>query len=268
MSEQNEHIVRAAVVGAAGRMGRRLIALAAEDDTVEVVSAVESAACPHAGADAGELAGIGRSGIKVSPELAGDPDVVIDFSLPAGTRHWLAACVRAGLPFVTGVTGFGDEHQAELAQAGRKIPLLVAPNMSRGINLLLRLVRDAAGVLRDYDVEIVETHHRFKRDAPSGTAKALGEAVQAGRDAPRDVVVHGRVGTDLDRPAGQIGIHSLRAGDVVGRHEVLFSAAGESLTLSHTAHSRDTFVRGALRAARWIVGKPAGCYSMQDVLGL
>jgi 4-hydroxy-tetrahydrodipicolinate reductase len=266
MSEQNKHIVRAAIVGAAGRMGRRLIALAAEDDTIEVVSAVESAACPHLGADAGELAGIGKSGIRVCTELAGNPDVVIDFSLPDGTRHWLAACVRAGLPFITGVTGFETDHETAFAQAAQKIPVLVAPNMSLGVNLLLRLVQETAGVLRGYDVEIVEAHHRFKRDAPSGTADALRQAVQAGSHPPRGEVIHGRKGKELSRPEAQIAIHAVRAGDIVGRHEVLFGGPGESLSFTHTAHSRDTFVRGALRAAKWIIGQPAGCYSMQDVL--
>jgi len=180
--------------------------------------------------------------------------------------HWLDFCLHKKRALVTGVTGLTPEHLDALEKASQQIPLLQAPNMSLGINLMLRLVRQAASALGDYDVEIVEAHHRFKRDAPSGTAGALRDAVAQGRDMNRPQVTHGRHGAELDRPAGQIGVHSLRGGDNVGEHEVLFCGLGETLALRHRAHSRDTFARGALRAASWIKHQPPGLYSMQDVL--
>ncbi len=266
MPETDTRALRIAVAGAAGRMGRRLVALIHEDATLRLASALEHESSPHVGADAGELAGVGRIGAAVAPSLIGTADVLVDFSTPAGVTHWLRACVETGTPYVTGVTGLSAEQDAQLDAAARRIAVLAAPNMSLGVNLLLRLVEQAARVLRDYDAEIIEAHHRFKKDAPSGTALALCRALQAGSDPPRDEVVHGRVGGDLSRPSRQIGVHALRAGDIIGRHDVIFSGLGETLTFSHAAHSRDTFVRGALLAARWIVGRPSGRYMMQDVL--
>lgn len=265
-SENDKRRVGIIVAGAAGRMGRRLIALAGEDRRFSLSAAVEHVHSEEVGKDAGELAGIGRSGIPVQDHTETEFDVLIDFSVPAGTMHWLDFCIARRRAFITGVTGLGAAQLAAIEKAAREIPVLAAPNMSLGVNLMLRLVREAAGVLRDYDVEIVESHHRFKRDAPSGTAQALLEAVRTGRDAREAQAVHGRHGGALDRPAGEIGMHSLRAGDIVGEHEVILSGLGETLTVGHRAHSRDTFVRGALCAAAWIADRPPGLYSMSDVL--
>lgn len=257
-----------AVAGVAGRMGRRIVALAWADERFDVVAALEQSGHSTVGADAGELAGIGRKGLPVQDHTETPLDVLVDFSLPVGTEHWVDYCLVKRHAIVTGVTGLDAEQQAAVAQAARQIPIVQAANMSVGVNVLLRLVADAASVLDlDYDVEITETHHRFKADAPSGTANALLAAVCRGRDvAPEEVVVHGRCGKTGLRPVGQIGMHALRLGDTVGEHTVHFGSLGETITLGHTAHTRDTFVSGALRAAAWIVGRPAGLYSMGDVL--
>ncbi len=259
-----------AVTGAAGRMGRRIVALAAEDAEVRVVAALERAGDGAIGADVGELAGLGPMSLMVTDAVAADFDVLVDFSLPAGTRHWLDECLRRQRPIVTGTTGLGEEDQERIREAARTIAVLAAPNMSVGVNVLLRLARQLGAVLdASYDVEITETHHRFKVDAPSGTALALCEAVRAGRRSagqPQQSIVHGRHGKTGQRPAGQIGMHSLRLGDVVGRHTVSFGALRETVTIGHEAYSRDAFAAGALRAAKWIADRPAGLYDMQDVL--
>ena len=257
---------RLMIVGAAGRMGRRLVALAGEESAFELAAALEHQEHPLLGRDSGELAGVGPNGIAVRDHWDGDFDVLIDFSLPAGTMQWLGFCRQRKRALVTGVTGFTREHLEALEKAAGHIPVLKAPNMSLGVNLMLRLVGEAAGVLGDYDVEIVEAHHRLKRDAPSGTAAALADAVCQGREAHQAEVTYGRHGTELDRPVGQIGMHSLRGGDNIGEHEVLFCGPGETLAIHHQAQSRDTFARGALRAAAWLKNQPAGLYAMQDVL--
>ncbi|UCG32158.1 MAG: 4-hydroxy-tetrahydrodipicolinate reductase [Phycisphaerales bacterium] len=257
---------RVTIVGAAGRMGKRVVALAGEDPAFQLSAALEHGGHPLLGRDSGDVAGVGSNGIVMRDHTDSDFDVLIDFSLPAGTMHWLDFCLHKRRAFVTGVTGLADEHMTALEEAAVEIPVLQAPNMSTGINLLLRLAHEAARVLGDYDVEIVEAHHRFKRDAPSGTAAALLQAVCDGRETQEAEVVFGRHGGQLDRPQSQIGMHSLRGGDNVGEHKVLFCGLGEMMTLRHRATSRDTFVRGALRAAAWIKEKPAGRYSMQDVL--
>jgi 4-hydroxy-tetrahydrodipicolinate reductase len=257
---------RVIIAGAAGRMGNRLVALAEEDPAFQLCAALEHGGHPLVGRDSGEVAGVGSNGIVIRDHTDSDFDILIDFSLPAGTMHWLDFCRYKRHAFVTGVTGLADEHMAALEEAAADIPVLAAPNMSTGINLLLRLAREAAAVLGHYDVEIIEVHHRFKRDAPSGTAAALVQAVCDGREAQDAEVVFGRHGGQLERPPGQIGVHSIRGGDNVGEHDVLFCGLGETVTLRHQATSRDTFARGALRAAAWIKDKPAGRYSMQDVL--
>lgn len=261
---------RLAVAGAAGRTGRRIVALASQDPDVVVAAALEAAGHDAIGKDAGELAGVGRTSLPIGEQATGPFDVLLDFSLPAGTQVWLDACVREGRPIVIGTTGHTQDELRRIREGGERIAVLLAPNMSVGVNVLLRLARQLGAMLDDaYDVEIIEAHHRFKEDAPSGTALALRDAVAEGRreaGGSEPTVVFGRQGRTGQRPAGEIGIHSLRIGDVVGRHSVVFGTTGESLTIGHEALSRDTFAAGALRAAKWIVGRSPGLYNMQDVL--
>lgn len=261
---------RIAVAGAAGRMGRRVVALAAADPAFECVAALEHAGHAALGKDAGALAGVGKSGVLLSDRAGALFDVLIDFSLPDGTMTWLDACLDRRRAMVTGVTGLTEAHLARLRAAAEAIPILRAPNMSVGVNVLLRLAEMLGRTLDvAYDVEITETHHRAKRDAPSGTAIALSDAVSTGRTAAggsKPAVACGRRGETGARPPGEIGVHSLRMGDVVGEHAVSFATEGETITLVHSARSRDVFARGALRAAAWIVGREPGLYGMADVL--
>ncbi len=262
--------LKIAIAGAGGRMGRRLIALASADPSLACVAALERFGSQALGQDAGTLAGVARLSVEVREEPETPFDVLIEFSLPAGSMQWLEVCRSRGCAMVIGTTGHDDEQSERIKRAGESIAVLKAPNMSVGVNVMLRLARTMAGTLDEsFDVEITEAHHRFKVDAPSGTAIALrdevieGRSGKAGADVP---VVHGRHGKTGQRSPGEIGMHSLRMGDVVGRHSVAFGTLGETVTLSHEAHSRDTFACGALRAAKWIAGKPPGLYSMQDVL--
>jgi len=260
-------MTKIAITGAAGRMGRRIAALAIESEAFDLVGAVEAPGSEGIGRDVGELAGVGTFGVKVTAELPESPDVLIDFSTPESTIRWLDLCRDGGAAMVVGTTGMTESQLAAVADAARAIPIMQAANMSVGVNVLLKLVADAAGLLGDdYDVEIAETHHRFKKDAPSGTAIALARTIcdATGRDYG-EAVIFGRAGKCPRKP-GEIGIHALRVGDTVGEHSVSFGNLGETITLGHCAHTRDTFARGALRAARWIVGEKPGLYSMQDVL--
>lgn len=263
-------MVRLAIAGAAGRMGSRILALAAADKTFNVVSALEKTGNPNIGRDAGELAGLGKIGLPVQDRSETEFDVLIDFTLPAGTMHWLDYCLTRKRGIVIGTTGHEPEQLKTIEAAAAKIPVLKATNMSVGVNLMFQLVAQMAAALGDdYDVEIVEAHHRFKADAPSGTAISLRDAIvnATGRDNEKDVI-YGRRGQTGRRPPRQIGMHAVRVGDTVGEHEVYFGTLGETLTLKHSAHTRDTFVKGALRAAAWLAGKPAGRYDMADVLGM
>ncbi len=251
-------------------MGTRLVALAHADDRFDIVAALEAADSPSIGADAGELARIGRIHLPVQDRTETEFDVLIDFTTAAATLHWLDFCLVARRPIIIGTTGHTPEQLAAVRKAAKTIPVLKASNMSLGINLLLRLVGQVAKVLGDdYDVEIVETHHRFKADAPSGTAVSLLDAIveATGRNR-QDDVVYGREGMPGPRPRRQIGVHAVRVGDTVGEHEIHFGNLGETIVLKHSAHTRDTFVQGALRAAAWIADRKPGLYSMQDVLGL
>jgi len=260
-------MITMALTGAAGRMGRRIAALVIESEEFDLVAALEASGHEAVGKDIGDLAGVGAFGLEVTDTLSQIPQVLIDFSLPEGTLHWLDVCRARAVAMVIGTTGLTESQEAALADAAGTIPVVRAANMSVGINLLLRVVADVAQALgEDYDVEIAETHHRFKADAPSGTALALARSIceRTGRTL-EDVAVYGRHGRQ-PRRSGQIGLHALRVGDTVGEHSVHFGNLGETITLSHAAHTRDTFARGALRAAQWVIGKPAGLYSMQDVL--
>ena len=262
-------MIKIAITGAAGRMGRRIAALAIESEQFDIVSAMEAAGDGHLGRDVGELAGVGAFGVKITEALQDTPQVLIDFSLPEGTMRWLEACRGRKVPMVIGTTGLTESQSAEIADTARSLPIVHAPNMSVGVNVLLKIVGEAAKALgADYDVEIAETHHRFKKDAPSGTAMALARAVCAATcKDPEELIVHGRSG-QCPRKPGEIGIHALRVGDTVGEHAVYFGNLGETITLAHSAHTRDTFARGALRAAQWLVSQKPGLYTMADVLGL
>lgn len=257
-----------AITGAAGRMGRRIIALAAAERDLRVSAALEAAGSPSIGQDAGVLAGAAALGVPVSTNAAAPFDVMIDFTAPAATPAFLDMCLSSSRAIVIGTTGHDAAGRERIASASRRIPVVHAPNMSVGVNVLLRVTRQLAAALNaDYDVEITEAHHRFKADAPSGTAIALRDAVLAGRKEGGDDKATAVFGCPPGlRPSGQVTLHSLRLGDTVGEHSVHFGSLGETVTVSHSAHSRDTFAAGALRAARWLAGMPAGLYSMQDVL--
>lgn len=261
-------MTRIALAGAAGRMGKCIVRLIREGAAFELVAALERADSPAVGADCGEVAGIGRCNLPIQPRTAADFDVLLDFSTPAGTMQWLDFCASRDRPIVVCPTGHDDAQLARIRAVAARIAVLQSPNTSLGVNLMLRLVAEVAARLGDdSDIEIVEVHHRFKRDAPSGTAMALLRAIAeaTGRDAATDAVF-GRYGRTGERPRRQIGVHAVRAGDTVGEHEVRFGVLGETLSIRHVAQTRDTFARGALRAAAWLVGKPPGLYSMQDVL--
>lgn len=254
------------VVGALGRMGERVRAALAEDSALRFAAALESAGHTRLGA---ELEGGVRLTDDAKAALAA-ADVVIDFSTPASSRTLLEAARERRVPCVIGTTGFSEADQEAIEAAARELPLVVAPNFSVAVNVLLHLVEIAARRLgRDYDAEIVELHHAAKRDAPSGTALALGAAVAEARgDRARDVLLLARAGETGARPADAVGIQALRGGDNPGEHTVLFLGKGERLELAHRAATRDHFARGALRAARWVADKPPGLYRMAQVLGL
>lgn len=252
--------IRLAVNGAAGRMGRRIIALSLDaGEAFNVVCGLEPAGSKAVGGDV--------MGVPVVDTLSQDVDAIIDLSLPAGTEAIVPVARDAKRPLVIGTTGLTGQHDSLIDEAAGDIPIVQATNMSLGVNLLIKLLGDAAAALGDaYDIEIVEHHHRFKKDAPSGTALSLAKSICEGTGREFDACLkHGRSGTDPRNP-GEIGMHAVRMGDVVGKHDVYFSTIGETVTIGHTAHSRDTFAAGALRAARWIVDKSAGRYDMTDVL--
>jgi len=258
------------IYGAAGRMGRRLVSLAIADPNLQLLGAVEHADYDQMGLDVGLLVGLDAVGAVISSQIDPQADVAIDFSTPAATRQALAQCVEKSVALVIGTTGLDDADQQRIDEAAKTVPILQAPNMSLGVNLLFALAAKAAATLgADYDIEIIESHHRFKQDAPSGTALGIAEAICRATDRDMDTaLVHGRSGTDAKREPGQIGMHALRMGDVVGEHTTLFAAMGERLELKHVATDRDIFVRGALKAAQWLSGKSPGRYHMADVLDL
>ena len=265
------------VIGAGGRMGLAIARLIAQRAVpgLELAGAVDRADSPLAGQDAGVAAGVGPLGVVVGGDLAAAlaarPDVAVDFSSPAAAAATAAQVAAAGVPWVLGTTGLGAAEQAAIAQTAQTIPVVLSANMSLGVNLLYALVEQAARALRGrgYDCEIIERHHRRKKDAPSGTALYLGEAAAQGFGWDlKDVAIDGRTGIPGERPEKEIGFHAVRGGDVVGDHVVLFAADGECLELSHRATSRDTLARGALRAAAWLPGRAPGLYGMRDVLGL
>lgn len=259
---------RLAIHGAAGRMGRRLVALAAADEELKLAAALEADDHPRLGDDAGVVAGAGPRDVPLSASLEVPVDVVVDFSLPAGAEAILQTCLDKGIPLVMATTGLDERQTAKVRAAAEKIPLLWAPNMSLAVNLGMKLAETAAGALKDADadVEIIERHHRFKEDAPSGTALKFGQIIAAamGQTEHR----HGREGRTGKRPHHEIGYHAIRAGDDPGQHTIVFAMLGETLEITVRASSRDAYALGALAAAKFLAGKPPGMYAMNDVLGL
>jgi 4-hydroxy-tetrahydrodipicolinate reductase len=260
--------LRLAVVGASGRMGRGVVRLAQEYE----LSVVRAIAREAAGQDAGVIAGLGAPiGVLVQREVSalrsGGFDVVVDFSAPATLRELAQVAVSTGAAIVSGTTGLGPEGEAALEHASTRVAVFWEPNMSFGVHVLIDLVKRAALALgADFDVEVSETHHRLKADAPSGTAGRLLDALREAKSG-ESRVVHGRHGRPGPRPPGEIAVHALRGGDVIGDHTVHLLGAGERLELTHRATDRDLFVRGALRAAAFVAGKPPGRYRMSDLLG-
>jgi len=262
--------MKLAIHGAAGRMGQRVTALAATDPRFQVVAALESANHPLLGKDAGVVAGAGPIGIPIGVVGESGADVVIDFSVPDAAVAVVAHCVEFRRPVVVATTGLDNDQQAYVRKAAQKIPIVWSPNMSTAVNVGLKLAEVAAKSLcslpTGVDVEIVETHHRYKEDAPSGTALRFGQVIGDLMDV--DVHTHGRSGRPGPRPRNEIGYHSIRSGDNPGEHTVIFGMLGETLELRVAATNRDCYAQGALLAAEWLIGKPPGLYGMKDVLGL
>ncbi len=266
-------MTKVAITGAAGRMGRTLIEACRQASGVQLTAAVERSGSTAVGVDAGELAGIGAVGVRVGDGLAAvvsDFDVLIDFTRPEVTLANLEICRNARRRMVIGTTGFSPEQKQRITEAAGDIAIVMAPNMSVGVNLCFKLLETAARVLGEaVDIEIIEAHHRHKVDAPSGTALRMGEIVaQAlGRDL-QTCAVYGRQGVTGERDRKTIGFETIRAGDIVGEHTVMFAGLGERVEITHKASSRMTFATGAVRAAEWLMGRDKGLFDMQDVLEL
>ena len=261
------------VCGAAGRMGSTLVRLVHESRDLKLVGSVESAGHPNVGKDAGEIAGVGKLGVPIVADL--DPllknqSVVVEFTAPEATLEHARMAAQKNIPIVIGTTGLNPKQQAEIKKLAATGRILISANMSLGVNLLVSLLGKVAGILGDdYDVEIIEAHHRFKKDAPSGTALAMAEPIARALKRDLDSAgVCGRKGIVGERTKQEIGLLSIRAGDIVGEHTVIFGGLGERIEFIHRAQSRETFARGALRAAQWLAKQKKGLYSMQDVLGL
>lgn len=265
--------MRIAVVGASGRMGLSLIKAAALAKNAELTVVVSRPDSLSIGRDAGELAGISEIGVKVGDDLAAvvdQFDVLIDFTRPDASMRFIEICRDAGKKVVIGTTGYSDEQKARIREAAQDVAIVMAPNMSVGVNLSLKLLEMTAKVMGDYtDIEVIEAHHRHKIDAPSGTALRMGEVVAnaLGRDL-KDCAIYGREGNTGERDRKTIGFSTIRAGDIVGEHTVMFADEGERVEITHKATSRMTFANGAVRAAVWLADKNNGLYDMQDVLGL
>ncbi|MBD0845175.1 4-hydroxy-tetrahydrodipicolinate reductase [Pectobacterium versatile] len=265
--------IRIAVVGAGGRMGRQLIQAIEQMDGVILGAALERSGSSLIGSDAGELAGLGKSGITVNESLdavQNDFDILIDFTRPEGTLAHLAFCRQHRKGMIIGTTGFDDAGKAAIKQAAQDIGIVFAANFSVGVNVMLKLLEKAAKVMGDYtDIEIIEAHHRHKVDAPSGTALAMGEAIAdaLGRDL-KSCAVYAREGYTGERDPKSIGFATVRAGDIVGEHTAMFADIGERVEITHKASSRMTFANGAVRAAIWISSKESGLFDMRDVLSL
>jgi 4-hydroxy-tetrahydrodipicolinate reductase len=262
--------IKLAIHGAAGRMGQRVTALASQDARFTIVAALESAASPRLGQDSGLVAGIGELGVRLGVAGESDAEVVIDFSVPDAAVAVVDHCLKYNKPIVVATTGFEPEQREFIHAAAKKLPIVFAPSMSTAVNVTMKLAEIAGRALCDLptgvDVEIIERHHRFKEDAPSGTALKFGAIVA--KAMGQSAHVHGREGRPGKRPQSEIGYHAVRTGDNPGEHTIIFGMLGETLELRVAASNRDCYAQGALMAAAWLVGKPAGLYGMNDVLGL
>lgn len=274
MSQQTkEQAIKVGVIGAGGRMGRMLIEAVQNNPKTTLNAAIERQGSSLVGADAGEVAAIGRLEVQIVDELEAvinDIDVLIDFSLPDATEKNMQVCAEHNVAMVIGTTGFNEAQEQVLAKASEKIAIVYAGNYSTGVNLSLKLLGMAAKAFgNDADVEIIEAHHKHKIDAPSGTAYMMAEAVAEARGQNlKDVAIYGREGQTGERESGTIGIHAVRGGEIVGDHTVMFIADGEVVEITHRARERMTFAAGAVRAATWVTEQAVGQYDMQDVLGL
>ncbi|MBH0094881.1 4-hydroxy-tetrahydrodipicolinate reductase [Psychrobacter sp. NZS113] len=274
MSQQvKEQTIKVGVIGAGGRMGRMLIEAVKDNTQTTLSAAIERQGSSLVGADAGEVAAIGRLDVQIVDDLKAvvdDIDVLIDFSLPDATEKNMQICAEHNVAMVIGTTGFNEQQEQVLAKASEQIAIVYAGNYSTGVNLSLKLLGMAAKAFgNDADVEVIEAHHKHKIDAPSGTAYMMAEAVAEARGQNlKDVAVYGREGQTGEREAGTIGIHAIRGGEIIGDHTVMFIADGEVVEITHRARARMTFAAGAVRAATWIIQQEVGQYNMQDVLGL
>ncbi len=266
-------MLKVAVAGIAGRMGSRISQLVCESEDMELVGGWERTSHPMIGKPVKTVVSLAPEGLVVSEnaeEVISKALVVIDFTSPEASVNHAILCSQKGIPIVIGTTGFSSEQIEKIKALSRDIPVVLSPNMSVGVNVLFKLVEFTTKLLgSDFDVEIVEAHHRFKKDAPSGTAIKIGQIIAQARSLDwQKVATFERKGIIGERRRDEIGVQTVRAGDIVGEHTVIFASLGERIEIIHRAHSRDNFARGALRAARWIVGKPNGFYDMFDVLGL
>ena len=260
-------MIKVGIAGALGKMGHRLIALIAESKDMQLVAAFESAGVPGVGKPLKSLVAEAPEGVILKDRYTGGADVVIDFSSHAASAALAKEMIGFNTPLVIGTTGLTPEERQAVEGAGLYIPVILAPNMSVGANVLFDMAARMAKALgEDFDIEIVEAHHRFKKDAPSGTALEAARRIAEARGLSEEAFIYGRHGDTGARPANQIGIHAVRAGDIVGDHTIYFSCLGERLELKHQAHTRDAFARGALRAAGWLISQGPGMYGMKDVL--
>ncbi len=270
---ENKKMINVGVIGAGGRMGRMLIEAIQDNPQTILTAAIERQGSSLVGADAGEVAAVGRLDVQIVDDLRSvinKIDVLIDFSLPVATEQNMQVCAEHNVAMVIGTTGFNEQQEQVLAKASEQVAIVYAGNYSTGVNLSLKLLGMAAKAFgTDADVEVIEAHHKHKIDAPSGTAYMMAEAVAEARGQNlKDVAVYGREGQTGEREAGTIGIHAIRGGEIIGDHTVMFIADGEVVEITHRARARMTFAAGAVRAATWIVQQSAGQYNMQDVLGL
>lgn len=262
--------LKLAIHGAAGRMGQRLIALGSQDEGLELVGAIDSPGHPQFGKDAGTLAGVGEIGLPITGEFGESTEAVIDFSVPEGAVNIVKACQAAGVPLVLATTGLEPEQEALVQEASKTIPIVWAPSMSLAVNLTMKLCEIAGKALKDHpsgaDVEIIERHHRFKEDSPSGTALRFGQIISQAMDISGET--HGRSGRPGARPHDEIGYHAVRVGDNPGEHTIVFGLLGETIELRVAASNRDCYAHGALAAAKFVANQKPGLYTMNDVLGL
>ena len=264
-------MIKVIVCGGCGRMASKVAQLLFQDNQMELLGVVESPAHPDIGKDWGETMGFGNTGIKISSDFEGmiqGADLIVEFTNPKISLQHLKIASKYSKTMIIGTTGFSVKEIDEMKKISQNIPFLFSPNMSLGVNLLFKLAADTAVSLGDgYDIEIVESHHRFKKDAPSGTAKKLAQEIARAKNINlNDVAIYGREGMVGERKSGEIAIHSIRGGDIVGEHTVMFTALGERLELTHKAHSRDTFAHGTIQAIKFMQDKPADFYEMKDVL--